>query len=306
MSAARVLEPGVIETPVGDIPYLMLASSDLFTRRAERLRTHADTHPLGEYSLFLAELADAQQQALARLPLTGLPGRQDHVNRDEGDLPLLNAGSLKRSQDWQTDLSTILQKVSAVALPAATRVVIDGLLRADQTVLERKASDVLAGQYADILPQELPFIASALQVYWVRLALALGGGAFGRSRQVGCCPVCGSMPSVGVIRASGPEQGLRYLSCSLCSSQWHQVRLTCSSCEATNGISHYMLDGTSGAVKAESCDHCKSYMKLLYQDKEPQLEVTADDLATLALDLLMEQEGKQRNGLNLLFYPGHG
>lgn len=306
MSATRVLEPGVIEAPAGDIPYLLLAADDLFARRAERLRAHAEDHSLGDYLAFLALLADAQHQAKDRLPEPALPGRQEQLSCLEHGMPLLSARSWPRNQAWRDALSMVLQQLSVATVPDAARTVIDRLLASEQVALERKADSVLAGNYADILPQELPFIASALQVYWVQMALSLGSERFGRSEQVGLCPVCGSLPNVGVIRGAGTEQGLRYLSCSLCSSQWHLVRLTCSSCEATGGITHYMLDGSTGAVKAESCDHCKSYLKLLYQEKEPHLEATADDLATLDLDLLMEQEGKLRNGPNLFFHPGVG
>jgi FdhE protein len=34
------------------------------------------------------------------------------------------------------------------------------------------------------------------------------------------------------------------------------------------------------------------------------MEAMADDLATLALDMLMDKEGKARGGPNLFFHPG--
>jgi FdhE protein len=82
------------------------------------------------------------------------------------------------------------------------------------------------------------------------------------------------------------------------------VRIKCSSCESTKGINHYSLEGSNGAVKAESCDNCNAYLKLLYLEKDSQMEAVADDLATLALDMLMDQEEKERNGPNLFFHPG--
>jgi FdhE protein len=39
-------------------------------------------------------------------------------------------------------------------------------------------------------------------------------------------------------------------------------------------------------------------------EKDSQVEAIADDLASLALDLLLEREGRLRAGLNLLFHPG--
>jgi len=144
-----------------------------------------------------------------------------------------------------------------------------------------------------------------LQVYWVQMTSALGEGVFGRLEQGGLCPVCGSYPNIGIVSISEAEQGLRYLCCSLCASQWHMVRLKCSSCESTHGINHYTLEGSTGAVKAESCDDCNSYLKLLYLEKDRRMDAMADDLATLALDMLMDNEGKVRGGPNLFFHPGN-
>jgi FdhE protein len=177
-------------------------------------------------------------------------------------------------------------------------------MQAGETRLELMADRILAGDLADILPKELPFVAAALQVYWVHMASSLGEDAFGRPEQGGVCPVCGSFPSAGIVSSAASEQGLRYLCCSLCASQWHMVRIKCSSCESTHGINHYTLEGSNGAVKAESCDDCNSYLKLLYLEKDCRMEATADDLSTLALDMLMYQEGKARGGPNLFFHPG--
>jgi FdhE protein len=166
------------------------------------------------------------------------------------------------------------------------------------------ADKILAGDLDDIFPQELPFVAAALQVYWVQMASALGEDAFDRLEQGGLCPVCGSYPSIGIVRSGGAEQGLRYLCCSLCASEWNMVRIKCSSCESTHGINHFILEGSNGAVKAESCDDCNSYLKLLYLEKDRQMDAMADDLATLALDMLMNKEGKTRGGPNLFYHPG--
>jgi len=166
------------------------------------------------------------------------------------------------------------------------------------------ADRILAGELAKVIPQELPFVAAALQVYWLQMATALGESAFGQLEHGGLCPVCGSFPNAGIVRTGGKEQGLRYLCCSLCASQWHMVRIKCSCCEATHGINHYTLEGSNGAVKAESCDSCSSYLKLLYLEKDQQMDALADDLATLALDMLMDREGKARSGANLFIHPG--
>ncbi len=300
----RVLEPGQIEAPAGEIRFLFLAGRDLFARRAERFRLLSEDHPLGDYLAFLAALADAQQNALNQFPTLSLPDPKEQAFcRDQG-MPLLGARSWPRDPAWRAALTMILRYMSAAALPAAASETVVSLIHASEAGLEEMADKILAGDLGAISPGELPFVAAALQVYWVQMASALGEQAFGRLEQGGMCPVCGSHPVAGIVRSGGTEQGLRYLYCSLCASQWHMVRIKCSNCESANGINHYTLEGSTGAVKAESCDDCSTYLKLLYLEKDGGMEAMADDLATLALDMLMDNEGKACGGPNLFFHPG--
>lgn len=301
---SRLPEPARIEAPAGQIRFLIPAGRDLFARRADRFRHLAPSHPLGEYLAFLALLADAQQAALNRFPALPLPEPDEQALCRQHGMPLLAARSWARNPAWRAGLAMILQQLGAATLPPAACATLTSLLQATESGLEKMADSILAGELDDVSPQVLPFVAAALQVYWLHMASALGEKAFGRLEQGGLCPVCGSHPNSGIVHCGGAEQGLRYLSCSLCATQWHRVRLTCSWCESTRGINHYALAGSSGAVKAESCDDCGTYLKLLYLEKDRQMDAMADDLATLALDMLMDQEGRTRGGPNLFFHPG--
>ena len=300
----RILEPGQIETPAGQIRFLILPEHNLFTRRAERFRHLSHGHTLGGYLAFLALLADAQQEALDIFPVLALPDADEQVLCREHGMPLLAARSWSRDPVWRDGLTTILQLMRDAVLPPAAHETVAGLQQESVSGLEEMAGRILAEDLAEISPQELPFVAAALQVYWVRMAAGLREGAFGRLEQGGVCPVCGSYPHAGIVNNGGAEQRLRYLCCSLCASQWHMVRIKCSSCESTHGINHYTLEGSNSAVKAEGCDDCNTYLKLLYLEKDMQMEAMADDLATLALDMLMDKEGKLRGGPNLFFHPG--
>jgi FdhE protein len=296
-----------MEVPLSEIRFLFLPGRDLFMRRAERLRLLSKDHSLGDYLAFLALLADAQQAALDRFPTLSLPGPEKQALCRGHGVPLLGARSWPRNPAWREGLTMILRQMDgAASLPAAAHEAVASLMTADAAGLEERADRILAGDLVAIPPQELPFVAAALQVYWVRMASVLGERAFGRLEEAGVCPVCGSYPTAGVVRSGGTEEGLRYLCCSLCASQWHLVRIKCSTCESTRGIDYYVLEGSNGAVKAESCDDCGSYLKLLYLAKDGRMEVMADDLATLALDMLMDSEGKTRGGPNLFFHPGRG
>ena len=52
------------------------------------------------------------------------------------------------------------------------------------------------------------------------------------------------------------------------------------------------------SVKAETCESCHGYVKILHQHKEPALDPVADDVATLALDLLLRELGYRRGAVN--------
>ena len=85
---------------------------------------------------------------------------------------------------------------------------------------------------------------------------------------------------------------------------WITIRVKCSSCAATKNISYLYVDGANDAIRAECCDDCKRYLKVLYLEKDPAMEPIADDLASLALDLLVDEQGYRRLAPNLLFAPG--
>ena len=91
------------------------------------------------------------------------------------------------------------------------------------------------------------------------------------------------------------------------------VRVQCSQCGASGkSIGYYSLENTAGgknsseeggaAVRAETCEECRGYRKILYQEKDPGVEPVADDVASLALDLLLSDEGYHRANSNPLLW----
>jgi FdhE protein len=137
-------------------------------------------------------------------------------------------------------------------------------------------------------------VGAALQAYFAALAAGLDAPQV-EPADTGC-PVCGSPPVAGVVRG---DDRLRYLSCALCGSEWHLPRVHCAACRGNAGIVHFSVEGDEGA-KAEACDLCGGDVKLFDLEKRPGAEPLADDAATLALDLLMAEEGYGRAGVNLL------
>jgi len=106
-----------------------------------------------------------------------------------------------------------------------------------------------------------------------------------------------------IVRVGGQFSGYRYLQCALCSTEYHVVRVKCSNCDSTKGIAYHGIEGGSEALKAESCDECHTYRKIGYQEKDYDFEPLADDLASLTLDLLMNEAGYRRSSPNPLLWP---
>jgi len=114
------------------------------------------------------------------------------------------------------------------------------------------------------------------------------------------CPLCGGAPVAGVVLG---DDKLRYLVCGLCATQWHHTRAQCVLCRSSSALAYLALDGPApGPAKAEACQACRAYLKLLYVELDPRLEPFADDVASLALDLLVAERGLERLGQSLFLY----
>ena len=303
MTKINVIQPGTIETPPGDIPFLLLPERNAFQARAARLSALAEGHALADYLRFLAALARAQHESMVLFRRVVVPdARQLELCREHG-MPPLGIRGWNRDPVWREALRRILTELQAGALPEATRETIARLKDTDDASLERMAETLLSGENYDTLDRAvIPFIGAALQAYWLHLVTTLGAGTFGRLEIPHLCPACGSAPMISVVRVGASDHGLRYLTCPLCSTQWHAVRIKCVFCDTTKGISYYGIEGGSEAVKAETCETCHGYLKILYTEKDANVDALADDVASVALDVLMAESGLTRNGTNFFLF----
>ena len=136
----------------------------------------------------------------------------------------------------------------------------------------------------EVEPAEGCLLFAALQTCWTGKAGVIGPQAVPSPDRAGACPVCGSPPIASIVHAAGSVAGVRFLVCSLCATEWHLVRIKCANCHSTKGIAYLEIEGGDGLVKAETCDECRTYTKIIYIEKDLRAEVFADDLATLGLD----------------------
>jgi FdhE protein len=218
-------------------------------------------------------------------------------------MPPLNVQEHARDRAWCDTLRMMLRRLAAqtqgVARDTAVR-----LENERDELYEAQASKLLAGIAFGLDLARAPLIAAALQVYWVHMVTTLGAQAFGRNDAPTVCPCCGSRPVASVVRMGAQEAGLRFLHCSLCAAEWHMARIQCTSCESTKGIEYHMVRDGAKSAQAETCEECATYLKVFYMEHDPQVDATADDLASVALDLLVADTGKLRSGQNLMLIHG--
>jgi FdhE protein len=316
----RILERGQIETLASRaIPRVRLPDRTcVFAQRAARLRVLASGNAVEGYLQFIAVLADTQQRVLAIYQPT-TPSAEQIARAAEFGMPPFAANAASRGRHWTSLLRDLARVVGqASAMPDPVVAVCRQIAAADDEFLDMQANALLAAQDDLINPAMAPVIIAALQVHWVALT-----AAFDRADQVktldvpGVCPLCGTLPVASIVCAKSPYQGYRYLHCALCATEWHMVRVHCSSCGADGKhIAYHTLlpaeaDADSAAkdvaVRAEACDTCHSYRKILYQEKDIAVDAVADDVATLALDVLLTEKGFHRaSGNPMLWQPAQG
>lgn len=260
------LVPGKSPQPV------LLPGADLFGKRAARLRELAKGHPLADWLGFVAMLADAQDKLVAA-PAAAEP-----------------------EQQWTSDLRALLAALPT--LPEAAAKAAERLRLSEDSALSEMRERVLVGQGSPDDLAAAPFLTAAEQVAWTRHAAGLDAEGVTATAIAHKCPVCGQPPVVGMIQVGGLSGGLRYLHCGTCGTAWHHVRASCVACGEGGKVVYHSLEGGPEGVRAECCNSCHSTLKLFMQEKRPGCDPVADDLATMALDILVSEEGFQHIGGN--------
>lgn len=305
--------PIITDGSIGRLPQsprILLPGAALrYGERASRFETLADGHPMADYLRLMAQVARAQEAVLPARAAAPIVASRIEASRDHG-MPPLAAQSHEREAGWCADLRELIATVQRSAGTGAQET-LARLAALEIAELEALAERVLGGATLDADAGFVPFVGAALQVYFSRLAATLAVTDVERCDVVSVCPVCAMRP-VGSVLRIGPQHSLRYLHCALCETEWNLPRLQCSSCRADDSKLTYLSieqEGRSAAdalTKAEACSECRSYLKLFNQDKNAFVDPMADDLATLALDMLVDEQGYARSGPNLLFHPGSG
>ena len=293
--------PGHDPIPIGEVvkaPFARLPDPlAMFASRGQRLKALADGHTLRPYLLFLADLSDIQHRLQAGLPDPELPSAEALARSRQHRMPPLDRARFTSDAAMNAVWRQFVVMTDSIAMPDVARLALARVKAAGEADRTAMMGAVLSNAIPVEELAEHVFVAAALQVHFARLAARLDAGAL-LPLGDGVCPACGGPQVSSMVVGWSGAQSARFCACSLCSTLWNYPRVRCTLCGATKGIAYQEIAGGPAAVKAETCESCRGYVKILHQHKEPTLDPVADDVATLALDLLLRDLGYRRGAVD--------
>jgi len=269
----------------------------LFDARAIRYRALSEGHALAPYLRLLASLSDIQHRLQDGLPEPDMPTPDARERAREFGMPPLDRSRFTADDAFDAIRDRLLALAREIDMPELAHAALMRTIGAGSPARDAMARAVLADSIpVEALADHL-FIAAALQVHFARQAARLevkrlvpvGDGA---------CPACGAPPVSSIVVGWPGAENTRFCACSLCSTLWNYVRVKCTLCGSTKDITYRQVEGGNGHVRAETCDTCHGYVKILQHQQDPALDPVADDVASLALDLLVHELGYRRGAVN--------
>ncbi len=283
----------IAESPFARLP----DSKTLFAARANRFRTLSEGHALAPYLHFLASLSDIQHRVQDGLAEPDMPAADARERAREFGMPPLDRGRFTADAAFDLTLDRLLALTRDIDMPEPAHAALLRSIGAEPLMRDAMVRAVLADSIpAEALADHL-FIAAALQVHFTRQAARLEAERLVAVGD-GVCPACGAPPVASLVVGWPGAENSRFCTCSLCSTLWNYVRVKCALCGSTKGITYRQVEGGDGNIRAETCDNCRGYVKILQQHQHPALDPVADDVANLALDLLVRELGYRRGAVN--------
>ena len=298
---SKVDAPRHDPVPIGEVaapPFCRLPDPlSLFADRTHRLRVLAHGHALAPYLRFLSDLTEAQYRIQDALPEPEMPDADARQRAREFGMPPLDRNRFTADAAYDATLKRLLAIAATIAMPPVAAAALARVTVADGATRETMMRALLADSVPVETLAEHVFVAAALQVHFARLAARLDADALVPVGD-GVCPACGGPPVASMVVGWKGAHGTRFCGCALCGTQWNVVRIKCTLCGSTKGISYQEVDGSGGIVKAETCEACRGYVKILQQHQQSDVDPLADDVASLALDLLVREAGYRRGAFN--------
>jgi FdhE protein len=271
----------------------------IFLNRSKRFAALAPKHELQPYLEFLARLTRVQHDIQEGLSPASLPPFDRIGQALEHGMPPLSRTLTEPDDLMQQTVERLLERLEGGGPLAEATSKAVGALRAVPPA-QRRA--MIAATLKDASPRDdiaqRTLLLAGLQAHFTRMAALLGADDL-KPIADGVCPTCGSAPVSSMVVGWPKAHNTRFCTCSLCGTMWNVVRVKCVLCSSTEGISYKVIEGKPDSIKAETCDKCHRYVKILYQVSDPVLEAVADDVASVGLDMLLTGETWTRGGQNL-------
>src|SRR3989442_9598843 len=121
MTKINVIQPGTIEAPPGEIPFLLLPERNTFQARATRLSALAEHHDLADYLRFLVALAGAQHESMSLVRRVRLPEAQKLQRCREHGMPPLGTRGWGPDPGWRGGVPRFPPGLQTRAPPGAAR-----------------------------------------------------------------------------------------------------------------------------------------------------------------------------------------
>lgn len=283
---------GVAKVPLVQLP----KPQALFEKRAARFDFLAEHSPnLAPYLRFLAGVARAQAHLVAELPTPAAPSPEWVDTARAARMPQLDRNKMK--DGVAAILDRFCTEVARIEMPEASRNALSAVQAAGPEDRDWLISNILTDQIpADGVAIHL-FGAAAVQVHAAMLAAVLDAEKLVPIK-TGICPSCGGKPSVSFVTDDLGAEGTRFAACSCCQTLWNEVRVKCLCCGSAKGLSLRAVEAEDAMIKAETCSECDHWVKLLYQNRNASIEPVADDVASLGLDLKMQETQFKKWGFN--------
>ncbi len=227
---------------------------------------------------------------------------EEYLSRNSKGFALLEAKDIKIDRSLLNglleNLRLTIQKAREEAIPAdfeahalsdQDTLLIRGVIEMRSILKEMAAEAQIEYDVFQLLAEQAisPFIS--------RYAEELAGSINQSKWLRGYCPMCGKEPAISKLEE---ESGRRWLFCPLCHTEWLFKRLACPFCENDNQQSlRYFFVENDEVHRVDVCDRCKRYIKTIdCRQINRRINMFAENLSTLALDIVAEKEGFQREG----------
>ena len=290
---------GVAEAPFVRLPNPAL----LFATRAARLTELAEGHLMAPYLRFLAQIVLAQAHCVTSLPDPAPVSTEQRAQRAQHAMPPLSDDQVRGNADLLRTLENLLEQADLQNAPDAARDAAEAVRAMTTEERSTLATDIFGGAFPMDRVAESLFVVAALQVHLSRLAAQLDAKDVTPAAEA-ICPVCGGAPVSSLVVGWTQASKARYCACSLCGTLWNHVRIKCTACGSTEGVTYHTIEDGPKTVGVEACTKCRSYIKHLQQHEDTKIDPIADDIASYALDLLAVDQNFKRHSINPMFLTG--